>query len=265
VPEQTWTPEQLRAEVASRTWFHTIDLGRGIRTPGEKDTNAEVDHMHLPDLTGRTVLDIGAYDGYYSFVAEQRGASRVLATDSWTWNWPGADARRNFELAHEVLGSRVESQVISVEDLRPETVGGTFDVVLFLGVLYHAPDPIGYLRRVRDVTAGVAIVETLVDLLDIPVPAAAYYPGGTLNHDASNQFGPNALAVTAWLMEAGFSRVVEFEPWHTNPVWAVAGPPPPPVPLHGIPRIVRGVKHRLPKRRRKRIARSGRMVFHAYV
>ncbi len=253
----TWTPERLRAEVATRTWFHTIDLGNGIRTPGQKDTIAEVDVFHIPDVAGRTVLDVGAYDGFYSFDAERRGAARVLATDSWTWNWPGADARRNFELAREVLGSRVEDQVVSVEELTPDAVGGTFDVVLFLGVLYHAPDPIGYLRRVRSVTGEVAVVETLVDLMDIPVPAAAYYPGASLNGDGSNHFGPNPAAVHGWLMEAGFGRVVEFEPWHTNANWALD-----PAPSR---RRTDALLDRVRKRRGKPTARSGRMVFHAFV
>ena len=62
-----------------------------------------------------------------------------MAADSWSWNWPGSDARRNFDLAHEVLASSVETKTVLVEDVRPETVGGTFDVVLFLGVLYHVP------------------------------------------------------------------------------------------------------------------------------
>ena len=253
----TWTPERLRAEVATREWFHTIDLGNGIRTPGRKDTIAEVDVFHLPEVAGRTVLDVGAYDGFYSFEAEKRGAARVLATDDWVWNWPGSDARRNFDLAHEVLGSRVETQVVSVESLTPEAIGGTFDVVLFLGVLYHAPDPIGYLKRVRSVTADIAVIETAVDLLDIPVPAAAYYPGAALGGDGSNHFGPNPLCVHGWLMEAGFSRVVEFEPWHTNPQWGVEPPP-----QRRPERLAAAVARRL---RRTPRARSGRMVFHAFV
>lgn len=60
--------------------------------------------------------------------------------------------------------------MVAVEDLSPETVGGPFDVVLFLGVLYHAPDPLGYLRNVRRVTGDVAVIETAVDLLDVAVP-----------------------------------------------------------------------------------------------
>ena len=113
----SWTPERLQAEVDSRTWFHTIDLGNGVRTPGQKDTPTEVGIMQLPDMTGRSVLDIGAYDGFYSFESERRGAARVVAADSWSWNWPGSDARRNFDLAHEVLSSSVETKTVLVEDV----------------------------------------------------------------------------------------------------------------------------------------------------
>jgi len=250
-----WSPERLRAEVASRTWFHTIDLGHGVRTPGEKDTITEVGQLHLPAMAGRTVLDVGAYDGFYSFEAERQGAARVVAADRWAWEWPGSDARRNFELAHTVLASTVESTWVSVEDLTPEAVGGVFDVVLFLGVLYHAPDPLGYLRRVRSVTGGVAVIETVVDLLDIPVPAAAYYPGERLNGDGSNHFGPNPAAVEAWALAAGFSRVVPFSPWHTNSWWSLQPGQPSTSPAGKLVERVR---------RRLRPARSGRMVFHAY-
>jgi tRNA (mo5U34)-methyltransferase len=244
-------PADLREIVASRTWFHTIDLGDGVVTPGQKDTASEVVHLHLPELAGRTVLDVGAYDGFYSFEAERRGAKRVVAADHWAWNWPGADARGNFELAQRVLGSRVETQDIAVEDLSPATLGSTFDVVLFLGVLYHAADPIGYLKNVRSVTAGVAIIETVVDLLDVPIPAAAYYQGASMNDDASNHFGPNRLAVEGMLKDVGFSRVTAFDPWTASKDWGIQT---------GSADSVVG---RLARRLRR--PRSGRMVFHAFV
>jgi tRNA (mo5U34)-methyltransferase len=258
IPDQrrmsSLTPDELRREVHTRTWFHTIDLGNGVRTPGQKDTPSEVSLFQIPsDLTGKTVLDVGAYDGFYSFEAERRGAARVVASDSWTWNWHGSDARRNFDLAHEVLQSTVEPVVVSVEELCPETVGGVFDVVLFLGVLYHAPDPIGYLRNVRSVTGGFAIVETVVDLIDIPVPAAAYYPRDFFNGDSSNHFGPNPLAVEAMLETAGFSGVRSFPAWHTNAVWGLE---------HLYPDKRRSIP--LPRRFRRPSPRSGRMVFHAF-
>jgi tRNA (mo5U34)-methyltransferase len=242
----------LREVVASRTWFHTIDLGNGVITPGQKDTRTELAHLRLPaELTGRTVLDIGAYDGFYSFEAERRGASRVVAADHWAWNWPGSDARGNFDLARRVLGSGVESRDIAVEDISIEELGGAFDVVLFLGVLYHADDPLGYLRRVRAVTADVAVVETVVDLLDVPVPAAAYYPGESMNGDASNYFGPNPAAVEGMLRDAGFGRVVSFPPWTVSKEWGIHST----APDRSLPARVR---------RRLRRPRSGRMVFHAY-
>ena len=64
---RSWTPERLQAEVDSRTWFHTIDLGNGVRTPGQKDTPTEVGIMQLPEMAGRTVLYTGAYHCFYSF------------------------------------------------------------------------------------------------------------------------------------------------------------------------------------------------------
>jgi len=248
------TPDELRAEVARRRWFHSIDLGNGVRTPGQKDSPSEVRHFQIPaDLTGKTVLDIGAYDGFYSFEAERRGAARVVAADDWAWNWPGSDAKRNFDLAHDVLHSKVEPVVVSVEDLSPDKVGGQFDVVFFLGVLYHAPDPIGYLRNVRSVTGGLAIVETVVDLLDVPVPASAYYPRDTLNNDGSNHFGPNQLAVEGMLESAGFGSVQAFPAWHTNQTWGLE---------HLYPERTSRLKH-LVRRWRRPVVRSGRMVFHA--
>lgn len=78
-----WTPSRIRADVAQRRWFHTIDLGNGILTPGHKDTPAEVVHMRLPDLSGRTVTDVGAYDGFYSSSRcerrDRRGVDRWLS------------------------------------------------------------------------------------------------------------------------------------------------------------------------------------------
>jgi len=248
------SPAELRAEVGRRTWFHTIDLGNGVRTPGQKDTPSEVRNFQIPaDLTGKTVLDIGAYDGFYSFEAERRGAARVVAADEWAWTWPGSDARRNFDLAHEVLHSTVEPVVVRVEELSPERVGGQFDVVLFLGVLYHAPDPIGYLRNVRGVTGGLAIIETVVDLLDVPVPASAYYPGNSFNNDGSNHFGPNQLAVEGMLESAGFGSVQAFPAWHTNPTWNLE---------HRYPARPSRLRS-LVRRVRRPVARSGRMVFYA--
>jgi len=197
----------LRARVAALPWYHQIDLAPGVRTPGVNDPSESLPRLGLPaDLSGKTVLDIGAWDGAWSFEAERRGAQRVLATDSYSWTGAGWGTKAAFELAREALGSAVEDQTIDVFDLSPETVG-MFDVVLFLGVLYHVKDPMGALEHVASVTAGRAIIETEVDLMLLRRPAAAFYPSTELNADPTNWWGLNPPAVAAGLRLAGFSRV----------------------------------------------------------
>merc|ERR1711907_408931 len=75
------------------------------------------------------------------------------------------------------------------------------------GILYHADNPLGYLRRVRSMAkpGGLVLIETVVDMLDVPYPASAFYEGPTLlNGDQTNDFGPNELAVLAMMRKAGF-------------------------------------------------------------
>ena len=200
-------PAELRARVEALRWYHSIDLGNGIRTPGINNPQEGIARMRLPnDLTGKSVLDVGAWDGAYSFEAERRGASRVLATDSFSWDGTGWGSKAAFELARETLGSKVEDETIDVFDLSPDSVG-TFDLVLFLGVLYHLQDPVGALQHVASVTDEQLILETEVDLMLMRRPAAAFYPGTELNADATNWWGLNPAAVRGALRAVGFRRV----------------------------------------------------------
>jgi tRNA (mo5U34)-methyltransferase len=209
---------KLRTKVFSRPWFHRIDLGHGIVTPGVDDSPSKLKLMHIPDdLTGKTLLDIGAYDGFFSFEAERRGASRVLATDKFCWQSSGMGDGVGFKIAHAALGSHVEAKMIAVEDISPATVG-LFDVVLFLGVLYHSPDPLRYLRVARSVCKEMLILETHLDALDYARPAMVFYPGATLNNDPTNFWGPNPACVAEMLKEVGFSRLTFFPPWHASRV-----------------------------------------------
>ena len=83
--ELGFTRESLAEEIGRRSWFHTFDFGDGLGTPGRDVTRRKLAALHLPDLQGRSVIDIGAYDGYFSFEAERRGARRVVASDHWAW------------------------------------------------------------------------------------------------------------------------------------------------------------------------------------
>lgn len=91
-------------------------------------------------------------------------------------------------------------------DHSPETVG-VFDLVLFLGVLYHMRHPLLALERVFSVTGKQVIIESHVDILDYDRPAMAFYPGDEVNGDPSNWWGPNVAAVEAMLNVVGFQKV----------------------------------------------------------
>jgi tRNA (mo5U34)-methyltransferase len=149
------------------------------------------------DLAGKRVLDIGAWDGYFAFAAEKRGAAQVVAADMVTA--PG------FRLAKRLLHSQVAAIEVDIMDLDPEKIGA-FDLVLCLGVLHHLKHPLMALERVCRVTAERLILETYVDMLDCPRPAMAFYPGAELNGDPSNWCGPNPAMVIAMLRTAGFRR-----------------------------------------------------------
>ncbi|HWF71779.1 MAG TPA: DUF1698 domain-containing protein [Solirubrobacteraceae bacterium] len=199
--------QTLREQMATVKWFHTIELAPGVVTPGPEPTADRLEILKLPrDLTGRTVLDIGAWDGFFSFEAERRGASRVVAADSFAWSGESWSSKAGFQLARRALGSGVADVDIDVMDLAPERIG-TFDVVLLLGVLYHLRHPLLALERVASVTADQLILETHVDLTWTRRPAMAFYPGMELGWDPTNWWGPNPEAVTAMLHVAGFSRV----------------------------------------------------------
>src|SRR5205809_2608018 len=142
----------LQSRADAIRWYHTIDLGGGVVTAGVDDSRLRLAQIHLPEsLHGKTVLDIGAWDGFFAFECERRGAARVVAADHFSWHGTGWGTKAGFTLAREALGSRVEDVDIDVMDLSPERIG-SFDVVLFLGVLYHVRHPFLALERVASVT-----------------------------------------------------------------------------------------------------------------
>jgi tRNA (mo5U34)-methyltransferase len=247
------TQADVRAEAARVKWFHSIELGPSFVTPGAADTRAQIARLHLPaSLAGKTVLDVGAWDGFFSFEAERRGAARVVAVDSFAWQARGErTGKAGFELARRALGSRVEDVEVEVPDISPETVGGTFDVVLFLGVLYHMRHPLLALERLRSVTRELLILETHVDLLGLRRPAMAFYPRFELDGDWSNWWGPNPAAVVAMLEQAGFASAVQVHPRSSLPGRAA--------------RTLRMLRGRARTEPRTAVVRQGRAVFHARV
>ena len=253
------TTEQLEEAIASVPfWFHSIELAPGIVTPGHTPADALAEELRLvdlPDARGKTVLDIGAWDGYFSFAAERAGASRVVALDHFVWSLdiqpqgvpsvtaPGAwqpeklPGKRGFDTARIALGSNVEDVVADFMTADLDELG-TFDVVLYLGVLYHMRDPLGALTRLAQVTREFAIIETQA----IVVPGyenfalCEFYPSDELNSDETNWWAPNAKALEGLCRAAGFARIE----WKLEPTrsYRVVGRG-----VHGCRVIVHAHKH----------------------
>ena len=214
VQEDPIAAAELRPQVDQFRWFHRIDLGNGVVTPGEDESADKLARIRMPErLDGWSVLDIGAWDGFFSFEAERRGAERVVAVDPECWRDPawgprGWGTRQPFDFARSALRSSVHDVDIDLADLSPESVG-EFDLVLFLGLFYHLPDPWLILRRAASVCRRLMIVETHADLQDLWRPAMAFYPG-EVDGDPSNWWGPNAPLLEAMLSHEGFGRVEVF-------------------------------------------------------
>jgi tRNA (mo5U34)-methyltransferase len=208
--------------MAQIRWFHSIDLGQGLVTPGAHVSAERLPPLHLPeDLTGKTVLDVCTWDGFFAFEAERRGAARVVAVDSYCWSGPGWGTRAGFDLACAALDSHVEGIECDVLDLDPARLG-TFDLVLCLGVLYHMRHPLLMLERVAAVCHDQLILQTQTDLTAVDRPVAAFYPGSERGGDATNWWGLNPACVEAMLRVVGFRRVTLVDRSDPPPARAVS-------------------------------------------
>ena len=196
--------ERLVASVPE--WHHRFEIVPGIVTPGTYNPAFLLEKMALaPNLAGRRVLDIGASDGYFSLELRRRGAE-VVAVDYRPKELHG------FAVMERLSGLRFDYQQTNVYDITPEHFG-RFDIVLFLGVLYHLPDMLRALAAVRSVCSGVLFIESQCALDVSPgLSAARYYPGSTLNNDFTNFWAPNHACFRDLLNDAAFD-VHREETW----------------------------------------------------
>jgi tRNA (mo5U34)-methyltransferase len=238
-------------------WYHSIDLGEGVvpsgRRPAE-ELDREWAMLGLPGLHGKTVLDVGAWDGYFSFRAEEAGAARVVALDHYAWSldlpgqeryWADCRARgvvpepshtvaelwhpdrlpgkAGFDVAHRARESSVESLVGDFMTIDLERLG-TFDVVLYLGVISHMRHPLRALERLAHITDQVLVVSA--DAVAIPgFEHHAFWEfveGNELDGDVSRWWAPNRLALTGLCRTAGFPRVEGGDDRRSRPVRADA-------------------------------------------
>jgi tRNA (mo5U34)-methyltransferase len=180
----TSVAERVRDSVP--LWFHTFALAPGVYTPGiARDHGYRLAVLGADRFAGRSVLDVGAFDGFYSFLAEIRGARRVVAVDNEQYvDWVRArfgvtlTGGVGFRTIAELVGSRVEYRCMDAVDVRE--LGEPFDVVLCFGILHRVNDPIALLRALADVLApgGEVVLETYGSRLVADAPAIEVHEPG---------------------------------------------------------------------------------------
>lgn len=216
------TPDEIETKVrALGEWFHNMDLA-GIKTaPGHPLGDYpqlkwnRFAHAIPDDLRGKTVLDIGCNAGFYAIEMKRRGADRVLGIDY--------DPRylAQAKLAAEIRGLDIEWQKMSVYEI--EDLGERFDLVLFMGVLYHLRHPLLALDLLREHVVGELLVfqsmlrgssdvmaldedypflETRV--FDDPAYPKMHFVEQKYAGDETNWWIPNRACVEAMLRSAGF-------------------------------------------------------------
>lgn len=203
-------------------WFHNLDLGGVLTAPDHALGDypqlkwRRFEHALPGDLCGKTVLDIGCNAGFYSLEMKRRGAARVVGIDS--------DPRylAQAQLAAEFYELEIELRQMSVYDVA--TLGERYDIVLFMGVLYHLRHPLRALDLLHEFVVGELLVfqsmlrgadqipavepdyrfHDNTPFLDAGFPAM-YFIENSYSGDPSNWWIPNQACAEAMLRSAGFA------------------------------------------------------------
>jgi tRNA (mo5U34)-methyltransferase len=199
-------------DISSYYWWHSIRLDDGRVTSGAKSL-AQMDResaiLFDPiDLRGKSVLDVGAWNGGFSIEAKRRSAARVVALDYHAWCVAALRGKETFDLACKLCKMKIESVEIDLDGPHLDLSElGLIDIVLFSGVFYHLVDPIRALRGLSRLTKEALILETHLEESPDQRPMMIFYPGAELNNDSSNWWGPNRLAVEKLMEHFGFSSI----------------------------------------------------------
>jgi tRNA (mo5U34)-methyltransferase len=223
-------------------WYHRIELPSGDITPGWAPICAE--KYAIPtDLTGKRVLDIGAWDGYWTWEALKRGAKEVVAIDDFSDNLGCLKERTKwdtFDLCREAFGfvnididpepnyplkywendkkQRVRRLEMSVFDISEEDLG-RFDIVFFFGTVYHLKHPLLALEKISAICDGEIYIETAA--LDDYSPyrnvigkgyndndvVMEFYPGKQYGNNENNWWVPTLQCLGAMVASVGFKNV----------------------------------------------------------
>ena len=198
--------DNLRRKVeALPYWYHRIELPDGIVTPGWAPI-APLAYRIPEDLTGKRILDIGAWDGYWTFEALRRGAKEVIAIDDFS-DYIGILDKRDrkawetFDLCRSALGysedicKRIEMSVYDIA----ENKLGLFDTVFFFGTIYHLRHPLWALDKISAICKDEILVESAI--LDDFSPYKGGFGNGYPGQQMVMEFYPDnqyASNITNW-------------------------------------------------------------------
>jgi len=215
------TDELRRRAAALGDWFHNIDLGGVTTAPnhflGDYPSVKwrQFAHTIPQDLSGLSVLDIGCNGGFYSIEMKRRGAARVLGIDA------DEDYLAQARFAAEVTGQDIEFRPLSVYDVG--AIGERFDLVIFMGVLYHLRHPLLALDLIHEhVAKDMLLFQSMQrgtkqvlqveedydfwdkDQFDEPGWPKLHFVERRYSHDETNWWVPNRACTEAMLRSAGF-------------------------------------------------------------
>jgi tRNA (mo5U34)-methyltransferase len=218
------TPDEIRQKISQFPyWYHKIELPYGVVTPGWAPLS--VDAYGIPhDLSGKRVLDVGAWDGFWTFEALKRGASQVVAIDDFS-DYLGSlqegsrTAWQTFDTCRDILGYTPEQCQridMSVYDVTKEILG-EFDFIFCFGTLYHLRHPLLALDRLAPLCRKEIYIESAI--LDDFSPyrggfghgypggqmVMEFYPGKQYGENETNWWVPTLACLGYMVRAAGFN------------------------------------------------------------
>jgi len=176
------------------TFYHTMNIN-GIETKNTRTSSqyqAWISQVIPKDLTGKSVLDVGCSDGFYSFLCEQRNANRILAIDYESFEmqkeFPESEQKKNpnnLELYKKLINSHVEYMNLGLHDI--DLIKETFDFVLFFGIYYHIQDLVSSLKKIYSIVNDSVFLAGHILESEHPI---MYYYDTSNEDDLSNRFAP---------------------------------------------------------------------------
>jgi tRNA (mo5U34)-methyltransferase len=200
--------QEIKENALKIKWWHSIAL------PSDDGdiyiTNGEVDHCTEDtannrfgislDLKGKSILDAGCWDGYFSFLAEKRGA-KVSGCDPLQGCSHFTQGTDGFVFAKKILNSKIDFEVSTIEDYSKKDK--IFDIVFLYGTLYHIENPVEHLTALSKLTKEYALIETAIS----QTQSMGWEFNNGFNNDPTNFWYPSINGLEKVLKYVGFNSM----------------------------------------------------------